>query len=149
MNLLDRMLAHMAWADRRVHDALALAVDPPPRALEIYAHVVGAEHEWLARIEGRKNALAIWPPPDLAASLRDGVEAVRGYRALLDSPRAEDLDAPIRYVNSQGHAFVTPLGDILLQVFLHGAHHRGQILQLIRQSGGAPPLVDFIVFARE
>jgi uncharacterized damage-inducible protein DinB len=36
----------------------------------------------------------------------------------------------------------------LMHVALHGAYHRGQIAQVIRQGGGEPVNTDFITFQR-
>jgi uncharacterized damage-inducible protein DinB len=38
------------------------------------------------------------------------------------------------------------LGESMLQVVLHSAHHRGQALTRLRELGVHPPLVDFIVW---
>jgi uncharacterized damage-inducible protein DinB len=34
--------------------------------------------------------------------------------------------------------------DSLLQIVLHTAHHRGQIMTRLREAGGVPPMTDFI-----
>jgi uncharacterized damage-inducible protein DinB len=38
------------------------------------------------------------------------------------------------------------LGESVLQVFLHTQHHRGQVCMRLRDVGGVPPTVDFIVW---
>jgi uncharacterized damage-inducible protein DinB len=43
---------------------------------------------------------------------------------------------------------VTPVGDILLQVALHGQYHRGKVNLLLRDAALPPAPVDFISFAR-
>jgi uncharacterized damage-inducible protein DinB len=54
----------------------------------------------------------------------------------------------IGYTNSAGRSFVTPVGDILLHVALHGQYHRGKVNLLLRQAELEPAPVDFIGFVR-
>lgn len=145
--LLLQLFEHMRWADGRLLDALR-ASPPPAEALELYAHVVGAEHVWLRRIEGRAADVAVWPVltiEELAAL------AEANATAFVDLARGcteEDLQRPVRYRNSAGLEFTTRADDILLHVGMHGQYHRGQVNQLLRKAGLAPAPVDYIAFVR-
>ena len=44
-----------------------------------------------------------------------------------------DLDKPLRHKNIQGIEFNKRLGDLVLHLFLHQIHHRGQITTLLSQ----------------
>jgi uncharacterized damage-inducible protein DinB len=48
-------------------------------------------------------------------------------------------------------ARIAPAGDRthLLQAVLHSQHHRGQIATRLRDLGGCPPTVDYIVWKRK
>ena len=59
------------------------------------------------------------------------------------------LEVPIRYRNTKGQEFATPVLDILTHVVIHGAYHRGQIAKCIGRCGGVAVNTDFITFARE
>ena len=37
------------------------------------------------------------------------------------------------------------LGDTALQVVAHTTHHRGQVMTRLRELGGEPPLVDYVI----
>jgi uncharacterized damage-inducible protein DinB len=146
---LPRVFAHLRWADLRARDALR---DAPgalvERALELYGHVLGAEHIWLARLRGEKPTVAVWPRlsvPEagaLAARLHEGFDR---YVATL-SP--DDLDRDVTYTNSAGQQFTSRVEDILVHVALHGSYHRGQVAMLIRDGGGTPAPTDYIAFVR-
>ena len=71
------------------------------------------------------------------------------YLAFIEGLPESDLDRPIRYRNSQGVMFHTPLKEPLPHVALHGTYHRGQMAQAVRQGGGEPVNTDFITFVRE
>ena len=145
---LDRLVAHMGWADRLVLESLRDAASIPPMILELYAHVLAAEEVWLARLTGTTPRVAVWPAlsleqcATLAAENRDRLAA---YAAPLD---ATDLGRGISYKNSAGEEFTSTIEDILLHVALHGAYHRGQIAAGLREHSATPAPTDFIAFAR-
>ena len=145
---IARLFEHMRWADDRVVAALAAWPDASPRAIELLAHVLGAEQVWLARLQQRPPDTPVWPSLD-----------VDGCRALLDHNREQyaaylarlapnDLAGTIRYRNSAGVEFDSQVEDILLHVALHGSYHRGQIALLVRDGGAEPNATDYIAFVR-
>lgn len=144
---LERMLAHMSWADESVLQSLEANPAPEPRWLELFAHVLAAEHVWLSRIAGEKPEVAVWP--DLwVKECRLLAEANRTRFAGLAALPVSDRARPIRYTNSAGQEFTSTVEDILLHVCLHGSYHRGQIALAMRQGGGAPAPTDYIGFIR-
>jgi uncharacterized damage-inducible protein DinB len=148
LSQVQRLFRHMMWADGRTLDALRAAAEPPPRAMELLAHVFGAEHNWLARIAGRVPTAAIWPAPaveDCAALMRSTHASWGAYLAGLSET---ELGRSVHYVNSAGAAFDSLVGDILLHVCLHGANHRGQVNALLRAAGAVPNAGDYIAFIR-
>jgi uncharacterized damage-inducible protein DinB len=145
-----RLIRHADWANVRILDALRLALPPNPRALQLLAHILSTEHIYHERMTHKDP----WPQdfwPDLSleqcgALINDNRSQHLAFIEALTEP---DLDRLIRYRNSRGVAFHTPLKELLLHVALHGAYHRGQIAQAVRQGGGEPVNTDFITFARE
>jgi uncharacterized damage-inducible protein DinB len=144
---LERLFEHMAWADRAAAEAL-LAAPAAAEALDLYAHVLGTELVWLARLAGRPPAAAVWPRVFLPECLDLARRAEEGYRAYLSALSVEDLGRCVAYTNSAGQAFESRIEDILWHVALHGAYHRGQIALLLRQAGERPAPTDFIAFVR-
>lgn len=145
---LENLLAHLQWADEQALTALRSAGERHAGALELLAHVIGAEETWLARLEGRVPALAVWPNLDLGELTSAMMRTHAALAAWLATADDEALDAEIDYVNSAGTAFRTRAADIVLHVMLHGAYHRGQIALLLRQSGTRPLPTDYIAFVR-
>lgn len=144
---IRRLFAHLAWADAHVLESIRLAGDPP-RARELLAHILGAELVWLARIEGRKADIPVWPELSL---YQCGIQCGRvreEYQRFLASIGEDDLGTSVRYVNSAGKTFDSEVADILLQVVLHGTYHRGQIALLVRDGGAVPTPTDYIGFVR-
>lgn len=145
---LERLYAHLAWADARAIEALRAMSTPDPDALGLLAHVLGAEHVWLSRIEQRPHTVAAWPALDLDACERLARENRRGFEEVIARAGPGDLARDVGYVNSAGDAFRSTLEDILLHVALHGAYHRGQVALLVRRAGAEPRATDYIAFVR-
>lgn len=146
---LSRLFAHVRWADTRAREALRN--DPGAlveRALELYAHVLGAEHVWLARLRQEAPTVAVWPKLSIAEAGRLADQLHAGFDAYLAGLGAGDLDREVTYTNSAGQAFTSRREDILLHVALHGCYHRGQVAMLVRDGGGTPAPTDYIAFVR-
>jgi uncharacterized damage-inducible protein DinB len=148
LDYLTKLFDHLAWADARVLEGLRSAPGTDSRALEIYAHILGAEHVWLTRIEERPASEAVWPQLTLERCEALAARNVDGFRSLLATLSPQDAQREVSYRNSAGQAFHTSLEDILLHVAMHGAYHRGQVALLVRASGGIPVPSDYIAFVR-
>ena len=149
---LERLLDHLEWANSRVLEALRRAGTDGEggEAMRLMSHVQGAEQVWLERIRtGDSSGLEIWP--DLTAyECGELMEKnVREFRRVLAGTDEDALRHPVIYENSSGEEFRTPLGEILLHVFLHGEHHRGQIAREFRRGGDEPTNTDLITFVRD
>jgi uncharacterized damage-inducible protein DinB len=145
------VLDSLRRAERHVREAgLAALVPPWARAVEIFAHVQAARELWLSRVSTLGT-----PPPD-------GVFPVRTIDACETSARAmddawarfvrgltgADLERPVQYTSTEGHAYESALADILTHVVNHSSYHRGQIAHLLAHTGTKPAVTDFIAFAR-
>ncbi|MDB4949079.1 MAG: hypothetical protein JWM27_1728 [Gemmatimonadetes bacterium] len=142
------LMGHLRWADARVLESLEAVGNPPEKALELYAHVLGAEHVWLSRLRGEAPAYPVWPAL-LASQLAPlAAENADALEALVAGLAEQDVAREVAYANSAGQQFTSTLGDILLQVAMHGSYHRGQVALLLREHGAQPAATDYIVFAR-
>jgi uncharacterized damage-inducible protein DinB len=151
MNILLKLLDHVAWADAQVQAQIAgIDADRAERtqATRLYAHLAGAEHIWYARLDGRPPVQPVWPELSLQAAAALAKESLAGLRAIAESPPGT-LEREIEYRTSAGQAFRNTIADILTHVALHGSYHRGQIALLTRQGSGTPAATDYIMFARQ
>jgi uncharacterized damage-inducible protein DinB len=147
LDTIRKLWAHVVWADRVILGALQSG-RATGEAVKEYAHVLGADEIWLARLTGRASRTPVWPDsavselPALASMVHDG------YREYLASLDQRELDRVTAYTNTAGVPFRTPVRDILLHVVLHAHYHRGKINLLLRQAGLDPAPADYIAFAR-
>jgi uncharacterized damage-inducible protein DinB len=144
---LARLFDHLGWADATLARALT-APTVPSLAIREYAHIAGAEETWLSRIEHRASTAAIWPELSAAEATALCARTGETFGKLIARCNDATLDAPVKYTNSAGKSFATPLGDILTHVAMHSQYHRGKVNLLLRESGLEPAPVDFITFVR-
>jgi uncharacterized damage-inducible protein DinB len=147
MKHIRALLDHMAWADERVLESLRQP-GVPERTLNLYAHVLGAEHVWLARLEQRKPVIPVWPAIGLDECERLARENRAAFRAYADRLTSSDLGRTVHYRNSAGQELDSAIEDILVHVAMHGSYHRGQITLLVRDAGAEPQPTDYIAFVR-
>ena len=146
-DLIRRLLEHCAWADAALFAAVR-ACGESSEAWREYAHILGAEEVWLARLERRPSAVVVWPTLTVAEaeSLRAGL--ITGYDAFLTTLDEASLSESMEYRTSAGQQFTTPVRDMLMQVVLHGQYHRGKINLSLRQEEDRAAPVDYISFVR-
>ncbi|HEY9427459.1 MAG TPA: DinB family protein [Gemmatimonadaceae bacterium] len=145
---LQRLADHSLAADAALAESLRLAATVPSPIVREYAHILGAEETWLARLERRTSRAAIWPSGTLNEVLQLRRTVAESYRAYFAALRNDDLERMVDYRNSAGISFSTSAGDILFHVMLHGQYHRGKVNLLLRQSGFPPVPTDYIAFVR-
>jgi len=148
MTMLSRLMAHMAWADQLVLGSLERSPEPNPDSLELLAHILAAEHVWISRLLRRPPEFPTWPALSKAECARLAERNGRELSDYLGTRTERDLDEEVTYVNSAGKQFTSRADDILLQIFLHGTYHRGQIARALRIAGQEPIPTDYIAFIR-
>ena len=152
MDLLEhyRQLARYdEWANLEVVTSFRALGSPPPRALRFMAHIVGAEHVWLARLQQKQAPLPVWPDLSVDGCEEQVREIARLWQSILAGGSSDRLEALVAYKNSKGEAWSSTTRDILTHVFMHSTYHRGQIAAEVRQAGFAPTYTDFIHCVRQ
>lgn len=146
---LQRLFAHMRWADEQVLRELKQA-EEPLEPLKFYAHILAAERLWYLRIhEENWTVIPVWPDLTLEECERLSAENCAAYEKFIAGLSDADLRREVTYVNTQQKRYTNTIGDMLLHVMIHGAHHRGQVAHAMRRHGDTPPIVDYIVFVRD
>jgi uncharacterized damage-inducible protein DinB len=156
LDALADLYAHMEWADASVWDSVLASGagrnDSRLRDTLFHLHVV------------QRAFLRTWlgEPPDAPYPTFEDTRSLaqwgRGYyaeaRDYFRTVGEHALAAPIAVAWASmveerlgRPPAETSLGDTALQVALHSTYHRGQINTRLRELGGDPPLVDFIVWA--
>jgi uncharacterized damage-inducible protein DinB len=148
MTSMARLIAHLAWADQLVLESLERSPEPNPDSLELLAHILAAEHVWISRLLRRPPEFPTWPALSKAECARLAERNGRELTDYVGTRTEQDLAEEVTYVNSAGNQFTSRADDILLQIFLHGTYHRGQIARALRIAGQEPNPTDYIAFIR-
>jgi uncharacterized damage-inducible protein DinB len=124
-------------------------------------HIVAGDTIWLRRfmahpsdLSSLKAMVEISAPSSLAHVYSDNLDTLLEHRlrldAIIEALAAEvsdsDLAQPLLYRNSRGDAQKT-FGSLLLHLFNHQTHHRGQASTLLSQSNvdlGVTDLLEWI-----
>ena len=143
-----RMMAFDHWCNMVSLEAAAPVADRVPASMRWINHILGAKRVWLARVAGGESPFSVNPTFG-ADQLREQFALARdGWAEFLQTQTDADIERVIAYRNLKGEPMVSPLGDILAHLPMHGQHHRGQINADLRAAGVAPPTIDFIHAAR-
>lgn len=152
--LLRRLGAHMEWGDAKVWSAV-LAVDEArddQRLRDKLRHLHETQQQYLSLWTGQ-------PPRSLeeGASLaavfawaQTFYPAAQGFLDASDAAAMAGTASGVfgermrQYLGAPQGAVT--LGDTVLQVVTHTTHHRGQVMTRLREIGGEPPLVDYVIW---
>lgn len=150
--LLD-LYRHMEWADALAWSAVSACAPAvaDTRIRDLLYHIHLVEHAFLRawRAEGLDQP---FPTFDGLAPIMGWAREFHGQAPAFVSALADDDLArpmPLAWAAMVERAIGRPpapttLGDTVLQVALHGVHHRAQVNARLRELGATPPLVDYI-----
>lgn len=100
--MLARLFDHLYWADQLVLESLRAARNPPAKAIELYCHVLGSEHVWMARINGEQPKLEVWPKLTLEECDRIAGLNHESFRQFVRRITPSALAQKVAYRNSAG-----------------------------------------------
>jgi uncharacterized damage-inducible protein DinB len=124
-------------------------LNPPAQATKLLTHIIAAQWLWLDRLQQSPQRTAVWPDMALADCDRQLQQLEAAWQNYLGQLAESDLARLCNYKNSKGEPWASSVLDVLNQLILHAAHHRGQISQEIRRSGTVPVPVDYIHAVRK
>ena len=146
--MLRDLFAHQAWADAQMwhYVGATAAAHTDEKVLKILGHMHAVQRFFLSAVQGEPLTIEElrreFPLPDLRDSYREyHVQADRALSKMRDSHLKDVVVVP------WFPEFQPKVSEVLTQSFMHTQHHRAQILMLLRQLGGDPKPVDYIVWA--
>lgn len=153
-DLLTDMMAHLEWTDAALWGAV-LQCDGAPddkRLRFLLHHIHTVQRAFWQLWRGEEVAFAeLESFADLGAIATWGREALTHVRTWLAAAADDQLTSPLaipwsaQLTERIGRPAVdATVGESVLQLGLHSAHHRGQAATRLSELGGTPPLNDFI-----
>jgi uncharacterized damage-inducible protein DinB len=147
LEFLRELLAHAEWANAvffhtwgkspaREHEELRRRV----------AHIVGVQQGFLSVLQGEAPQFPPDAPPSydaLRAAAQRGHLGLREFAAALDQ---QGMSRSVRIPWFPDPPCVISVGEALVQVAMHTQHHRGQCMTRLKDFGGEPKNVDWIIW---
>lgn len=149
VDYLKSLFAYDDWANREALASLKAVAEPPPRAVQLMAHVVAAQVLWWGRLHDEPPSVAVWPDLTPDECERHLAELRSKWQSYLRGLTAEKLRAEASYTNTKGERWSSAVEDVLRHVLTHGAYHRGQIATHLRAAGHEAAYTDYIHAVRQ
>lgn len=145
----DRLFSYDRWANEQMIAALERSPAVPEKAMRLMAHIVAAEWLWLDRINLAPPRIAVWPELELQRIREENSVASAAWKEQIAKLDGEKDVLAIAYTNTRGERFESTIEEIATHVVMHSAYHRGQVATMLRESGEAAPVIDFIHATRQ
>jgi uncharacterized damage-inducible protein DinB len=143
-----QLLAHAEWANAvffhvwskspaRDHEEMRRRV----------GHVVGVQEGFLKTLKGEvPGGLPEGPPPPFDQLKARAETGHRNLRAFAESLDERGLAGTVRIPWFPDPPCVITVAEALVQVAMHTQHHRGQLMTRLKDFGGEPKNVDWIIW---
>jgi uncharacterized damage-inducible protein DinB len=148
LTFLRDLLAHAEWANAVFFHAWGKS---PARDHEEMrrrvGHILGVQQGFLAILRGEAPGLPPDGPPPSFEELKARAESSHSALAdFLATLRSEGLSMMVRIPWFPEPPCVITVGEALVQVAMHTQHHRGQCMTRLKDFGGEPKNVDWIIW---
>ena len=158
--LLQQLAVYNAWANQRLVECILTMPEEAtttalpssfPSLQATLLHMWDAESIWWQRLKLQETVTA--PSVNFKGTTRDIATALLHQNKLWETWVANAstavLDHTFMYYTSKREPFKIPVSQMLLQVFNHGTYHRGQLVNMLRQSGLQKiPGTDYLIWTR-
>jgi uncharacterized damage-inducible protein DinB len=155
-NYINLLFQHMEWADAKVWESVLIfpSADKDPRLKKLLYHISSVQR---AFFYVRTKQPLVFPKETDFLELLDiakwGYECYAQNTEYLNTVNENDLNKilEIPWAKRLEKIIGKPpenstLAETMLQVTTHTTYHRGQVNAQLREIGGEPPMVDFIVW---
>lgn len=148
-NHLRDMHAHMAWADGEWFRTWARSgfLDDPD-LLQRMQHITDIQGAFLMVLRGEQVRFPVDPPAPEFHQLRALTRGNHGaFQALFRVLQPDAMAGTVLVPWFPGPPCHVTVAEALTQVAMHTQHHRGQLMARLKELGGKPQNVDYIIWA--
>ena len=153
---MSGLLQHHSWANRAIFVACENVKDDQGiidfgigygSVNKTLLHIAGAMMRWCDRIEKRtlrptpENSNHEWTLPEIRAVFHDANNDFDEIAEKCFDNRMDDV-----VIDIEGAAVSLPVEIVVSYLIIHGAHHRAQLLHMLKRLGIPLPEIDVIDF---
>jgi len=148
ISLLRDLMAHAEWADAVWFHTWGKAAERECDELRRrVAHIVGVQQGFLSILKGESPGGPPDGPPPTYDELKTRGEAVHAaFRDHLAAMEPANLTTTIRVPWFPDPPCVITTAEAIVQAAMHSQHHRGQCMTRLKDFGGEPKNVDWIIW---
>jgi uncharacterized damage-inducible protein DinB len=150
---LRDLFGHLEWADSLMWQA----VESQPGALEQgdiakrFRHFHSTQYAYLGLLRGgnfdlRQFVDRYGDSVPIAQVKKNAIDVHKELRQFLDGMSESQLEEKILIPWFKEPTFIVTVGQALVQVAMHSQYHRGQNATKLREAGGTPPTLDFVLW---
>jgi uncharacterized damage-inducible protein DinB len=145
---LGELMAHAEWANAVFFHAWSKS---PARDHEEMrrrvGHIIGVQQGFLSILRGEAPGGPPDGPPPSFESLNSRAQTCHtGLREFTAALRPEDLSRTVRIPWFPDPPCVITVSEAMVQIAMHSQHHRGQCMTRLKDFGGEPKNVDWIIW---
>ena len=120
------------------------------KAVDLYAHIIGARWLWLHRMGHAENMPDnLFPTGVNVEHLTDITDKMNAaWDNYFTNLNETELNRTFEYRSTENLLYTNKVDEILTQLFGHSWYHRGQIAQIVRSLDGTPAETDFVYWTR-
>lgn len=165
IDCLRRMAHNNAWANLRLHRAISQLTDAEYRAEHTsffpslhltLVHILFVDLYYLDALEGGGRGMSLWPESERFEREEDFLRVHETQLAtdqrlvrFVGTLRSDEaLEVQVRLAR-RDHLQTERRGDVLLHLFQHQIHHRGQAHAMLSGTRIKPPQLDEFFLAEE
>jgi len=154
LTILRGLARNNAWANHRLHGACAGLSHEAlhqartsffPTIMKTLNHILTVDWYYVDALGRERRGRTVFDPEEPFSeltSLREAQRAVdRKLVTLAETLSAEDTDTEVKLERGD-HVQVERTGDVLLHLFEHQIHHRGQVHAMLAGTTVKPPQLD-------
>jgi uncharacterized damage-inducible protein DinB len=148
LDFLRNLMAHAEWANAVFFHAWggSPARDDEEMRRRL-SHLIGVQQGFLAMLTDKEPGGPKPGPPDTFDELKTRAQTGHaGLRNLVATMPSEKLSQTIRVPWFPDPPCVITVAEALVQVAMHSQHHRGQCMTKLKELGGEPKNVDWIIW---
>jgi uncharacterized damage-inducible protein DinB len=148
LTFLKDLMAHAEWANAVYFHAWGKSPARDHEELRRRAsHLVGVQQGFLATLRGQQPGGPSAGPPDTFEQLQARAETCHaGLNEFVASLSPESLSNTVQIVWFRDPPCIITVAQALVQVAMHSQHHRGQCMTRLKDLGGEPQNVDWIIW---